>query len=51
LSDVRRVLNGARDPKRLWIVTASDHRFSDNLGEFDRILLDALAWVKEKSPR
>jgi pimeloyl-ACP methyl ester carboxylesterase len=51
VSDVRRVLNAARDPKRLWIVNASDHRFSDNLGEFDRILLDALAWVKEKSPR
>ena len=51
LSDAQRVLNGARDPKRLWTVTASDHRFSDNLGEFDRTLLDALAWVKEKSPR
>jgi pimeloyl-ACP methyl ester carboxylesterase len=51
VSDVRRVLNAARDPKRLWIINASDHRFSDSLGEFDRILLDVLAWVKEKSPR
>jgi hypothetical protein len=45
------VLNAAKDPKRLWIVDASNHRFSDNLEEFDRQLLDAIAWVKEHSPR
>ena len=41
----------ARDPKRLWIVNASNHRFSDNLEEFDRRLLEAIAWVNEHSPR
>jgi len=47
---IERVLRGAKDPKRLWIVSASDHRFSDNLGEFDRRLLEAIAWVKANGP-
>ena len=50
-AEVERVLARARDPKRLWIVNASNHRFSDNLAEFDRQLLDTIAWVKANSPR
>jgi pimeloyl-ACP methyl ester carboxylesterase len=50
VAEVERVLTRARDPKRLWIVNASNHRFSDNLVEFDRQLLDAIAWVKANSP-
>lgn len=49
LGDIERVLKGANDPKRLWIVNASNHRFSDNQDEFDRQLLDAIAWVKANS--
>ena len=30
---------------------ASDHRFSDNLAEFDRRLLEAIAWVDEQRRR
>jgi pimeloyl-ACP methyl ester carboxylesterase len=47
LAEVQRVLFFAKDPKRLWVVKASDHRFSDNLAEFDRRLLEAIAWVTE----
>jgi fermentation-respiration switch protein FrsA (DUF1100 family) len=50
IGEVERVLNAAHDPKRLWIVDASDHRFSDNLAEFDRRLLDAIAWVRDHRP-
>jgi fermentation-respiration switch protein FrsA (DUF1100 family) len=50
LTDVEKILQNAREPKRLWIVKASDHRFSDNLGEFDRRLLDAISWVKQQAP-
>lgn len=50
-AEVARVLDRAGDPKRLWTVNASDHRFSDNLEEFDRRLLEAIAWVNEHSPR
>jgi pimeloyl-ACP methyl ester carboxylesterase len=51
IAEVARVLDRARDPKRLWIVNASNHRFSDNLEQFDRQLLEAIAWVNEHSPR
>jgi type IV secretory pathway VirJ component len=45
LDEIRRVMAAARDPKQLWIVKASNHRFSDNLAEFDRRLLEAMAWI------
>jgi pimeloyl-ACP methyl ester carboxylesterase len=51
LPEARRVLDAAREPKRLWVVQASDHRFSDNRREFEARLLDALAWVKAKAAR
>jgi pimeloyl-ACP methyl ester carboxylesterase len=51
VADVERVLKAAHEPKRLWIVNASNHRFSDNLDEFDRQLLEAIAWVKANAPR
>jgi hypothetical protein len=46
LADVRRILDVAHEPKRLWTVDASNHRFSGNEQEFDRRLLDAIAWVR-----
>jgi fermentation-respiration switch protein FrsA (DUF1100 family) len=51
VSEVQRVLKAAHDPKRLWIVNASNHRFSGNLDDFDRQLLNAIAWVKQSAPR
>jgi hypothetical protein len=48
---VERVFMTAHEPKRLWIVNASDHRFSDSLDEFDRRLLEAIAWVKAPALR
>ena len=51
VADVERVLRAANEPKRLLIVNASNHRFSDNLDEFDRQLLEAIAWVKAHAPR
>jgi type IV secretory pathway VirJ component len=49
--EAEQLLSHASDPKRLWIVTASDHRFSDNLAEFDVRLLEALAWIRERPAR
>jgi hypothetical protein len=51
LSQVEKVLERANEPKKLWIVKASDHRFSDNLPEFDRRLLEAMAWISENAGR
>jgi fermentation-respiration switch protein FrsA (DUF1100 family) len=47
----QRVFDAAREPKRLWIVQAADHRFSDNLGEFDRRLLEAATWASGEDGR
>ena len=49
LTEVERVMAAALAPKRLWIVPAADHRFSDNLIGFDARLADALAWIAEQA--
>jgi len=45
------VLDAAKQPKKLWIVTASDHGFTDNLAEFDRRLLEAIDWINQNVAR
>ena len=47
LGEMQQVLERAREPKRLWIVDAGNHRFSDNVAEFDRALFEAIAWITE----
>ena len=47
--DTARIVAAATEPKRLWTIDAADHGFSDNLGEFDGRLLEALAWVHERA--
>ena len=51
VDELKRVFAAAREPRKLWIVNASNHRFSDNLGEFDQRLLAALDWVAKNQPR
>jgi type IV secretory pathway VirJ component len=51
VGQVQRVMAAAREPKGLWIVDASNHRFSGNVGEFNRRLLESLAWIKAHQPR
>jgi hypothetical protein len=51
LTDAQRMRALSGDPKRLWVVDASDHRFSNTLSEFDRSLLAALDWVTQHAPR
>jgi pimeloyl-ACP methyl ester carboxylesterase len=50
VADLQKALQMARPPSKLWIVPASDHRFSDNAVEFDRRLLEAIEWMKHNSP-
>ena len=50
LPEIQRVIAAAKEPKRLWIIDAADHRFSDNMTELERRLLEAIAWVTSKSP-
>ena len=51
VADVQKVVDAANEPKKLWIVKASDHRFSDNLAEFDRRLLEAMDWLSQHHAR
>ena len=51
VAEVEQVLERAGQPKRLWIVNAANHRFSDNLAEFDRTLLEAITWIAEAHSR
>lgn len=49
LTETQALFEKAKEPKRLWTIDAVDHRFSNNLAEFDRRLLEAIGWIK--SPR
>jgi alpha-beta hydrolase superfamily lysophospholipase len=44
-AELQRVIDAAREPKKVWMIKAADHRFSDNLVELDRTLLEAVAWI------
>ena len=51
VDEVQRVLDRAKEPKKLWIIDAADHRFSDKLAEFDQCLLEAITWITRQSAR
>lgn len=51
LAEIQKVFDAASEPKKLWVVKASDHRFSDNLQEFDQRLLEAVAWIVQNAAR
>jgi dienelactone hydrolase len=48
LPQIRDILARAREPKQLWVIEASDHRFSDNRPEFQRRLKEAIAWIESQ---
>jgi fermentation-respiration switch protein FrsA (DUF1100 family) len=51
MGEVQQVMGSATEPKRLWIVKASNHSFSDNLPELEARLIDALDWVRQHQVR
>jgi fermentation-respiration switch protein FrsA (DUF1100 family) len=48
--EITAILAEAREPKRLWLVEAADHRFSDNRDELWRRLLEAISWIASTPP-
>jgi fermentation-respiration switch protein FrsA (DUF1100 family) len=46
--DSERIFAACREPRRLWVVRAADHRFSDNPGELQRVLGEAIAWITQQ---
>jgi alpha-beta hydrolase superfamily lysophospholipase len=51
IAEVQNIFRHAGEPKQLWIVEAGNHRFSGNVAEFDRRLVEAIFWVSEHAPR
>jgi hypothetical protein len=47
LAEAQDLLGKASPPKRLWVVEASDHRFSGGLAAFERCLFEAIEWVAQ----
>jgi hypothetical protein len=48
LPEIRGILSQAREPSRLWVIEAADHRFSDNQPELQRRLKEAIAWIESR---
>jgi dienelactone hydrolase len=46
LSDIRAIMDDAHEPKRLWVIDAANHRFSDNQPELESRLREAIAWIE-----
>ena len=44
-SDADLIVHAAKGPARLWSINATNHRFSGNIAEFDRRLIEAIEWV------
>jgi len=38
----------AAEPRRMWVIEAANHRFSDNRDELDRRIIEALDWIKSR---
>jgi fermentation-respiration switch protein FrsA (DUF1100 family) len=51
LSEAEQVVAHASEPKRMWVIKAGDHSFSDNLPELDARVLEAIVWVAQHHPR
>jgi hypothetical protein len=46
LDEVKGLMLLPGGPKRLWIIAAADHRFSDNQPELWRRMLEAIEWIR-----
>jgi alpha-beta hydrolase superfamily lysophospholipase len=45
-SEVERVFDAAQEPKQLWMIKASDHKFSDNRAELMARIDAAIRWMR-----
>ena len=46
LGQAKAMFSRAGEPKKMWVIEAANHRFSDNRDELDRRILEALAWIE-----
>ena len=50
LEQAKAMFSRASEPKRMWVVEAANHRFSNNRVELDLRMLEALRWIKTVKP-
>ncbi len=50
-AEIEKIMAAAQAPKRIWMIDAADHRFSDKTAEFSRRLLEAIEWVRQNEPK
>jgi len=50
LEQAKAMFSRAGEPKRMWVIEAANHRFSNNRGELDQRMLEALRWMKTVKP-
>ncbi len=48
LEKAKALMARAGDPKRMWVIEASNHRFSNARDELDRRILEALEWLGKR---
>jgi type IV secretory pathway VirJ component len=49
--EVDRIIAAARQPKRLWMIEAADHRFSGRQSELASRLAEAIDWARTINPK
>ena len=45
VDEIRRVMDRAREPKRLWLIDAANHRFAGSEPQLKAKLREAIAWI------
>ena len=50
LEQAKAMFSRASEPKRMWVIEAANHRFSNNRDELDLRMLEALQWIKTVKP-
>ena len=48
-AEVSAIVAAAAEPKRLWMIDAADHRFSDRQVELTARLLEAISWIRQNA--
>jgi hypothetical protein len=46
LDTAKAIFAHAGEPKKMWVIEAANHRFSDNRDELDRRIVEALDWIR-----
>ena len=47
LEKAKAMFSKAGEPKKMWVIEATNHRFSDNRPELDHRMLEALEWIRK----